>query len=279
MADSSAQDHFAPDPAKTYEMPVVFGPALAPDVTHWGGVLLASASYVTDRAAAARYVPHHFRLADEAVVNIVRVAYDDVDYIEGSYNEFGVGISVVHDGPEGPTSGVYYLAMWLDRTEPITVGRELLGYAKIGGQLPPIVREGSAASFVVADNGQELASGAFEDLTLLDPPRHERLAARFDPSVVLGWKYIPAVGGGADADYPTRIPLYFEFDRIWTGAGTVEFASPSQSIPPLSRRILAGLATLPVLEWRRSFVGEGRGTLPRNQVTRLESVEREQPTD
>lgn len=261
---------FKPEAGKTYDQPLVFGPSIAPDVTTWGHVLLATVSYVTDSEAAQRYLPYHFRLADEPVVNIVRVAYDDVDYLNGPYQEFGVGISVVHEGTSAHTAGTYYLAMWLDRVEPITVGRELMGYAKIGGQLPPPVRTDSALSFEVLDQGERLVAAEFRGLAPLDEARLTRIRARFDPAVVLGWKYIPAPGGGVDVDYPTRIPLYFDFDRAWTGQGSVIFDQPSNAMPPLSRRVLTGLHALPVREWRRGLVAEGRGTLPRHEVRRLE---------
>jgi hypothetical protein len=263
---------FKPQSETAYDLPPVFGPSLVPDITKWGSVTLATTSYLTDAEAAEQFVPYHFALAEEPVVNIVRISYDDVDYIDGAYQEFGVGLSVVYHGAEERIAGTYYLAMWLDRTEPISVGRELLGYSKVGGELPLPKRTESSLDFEVRDQGQRLAVGEFEDLTPLDGERLGRVATRFDPAVVLGWKYIPALGGGVDVDYPTRIPLYFEFDRAWTGRATVTFEPVSDRMPPLSRRILGGLSTLPVREWRRGFVGEGRGVLPRNEARRLAST-------
>jgi hypothetical protein len=262
---------FKPQPETSYDLPPVFGPSLVPEVTKWGSVTLATTSFLTDAEAAQQYVPYHFVLAEEPVVNIVRISYDDVDYIDGSYQEFGVGLSVVHEGAEEMTAGTYYLAMWLDRAEPIAVGRELLGYSKVGGELPLPKRSKNSLSFEVRDQGQRLAVGEFKDLTPLDDERLGRIASRFDPAIVLGWKYIPALGGGVDVDYPTRIPLYFEFDRAWTGSASVMFDPVSERMPPLSRRILGGLITLPVREWRRGLVAEGHGILPRNEARRLDS--------
>jgi acetoacetate decarboxylase len=262
---------FKPEAGVAYDLPVVFGSSLVPEVTRWKKVTLATTSYFTDRAAAEKLVPYHFALADEPVVNIVRVSYDGVDYIDGSYQEFGVGLSVVHEGPKGKTAGTYYLAMWLDRSEPIIVGRELLGYAKIGGELPEPIRVDDTLSFEVFDQGERLARGEFRELEQLDEERASRVSQFFNPAIVLGWKYIPALGGEVDADYPIRIPLHFEFDRIWTGAATVTFDHESERMPPLARRIVGGISTLPIREWRRGLVAEGRGTLPRNEAQKLDS--------
>lgn len=264
---------FKPEPGVKYDMPAVFGPSLLPDLTTFGEVGMVSISYVTTAEAAAPLVPHHFRVPDEPVVTFSRMTYDKVDYLGGrGYQELTVGIGVVCDTDGGEVRGSYMPVVWIDDAAALIAGREFMGYAKIGADLPPVVVDGDRRSFEVGEYGTPLLRGQVEGVTALDDERLEGARKAAASTTVLGWKYIAGPGGIVDADYPTSISLSFSWSAACSGQATIAFDAPSATEAPFSSRIVAALAALPVVKYRRAFVADGSGVIDRAATRRLEPV-------
>src|SRR5438067_332403 len=100
-----------------------------------------------------------------------------------------------------------------------------MGYAKIAGDLPPVVADGATRSFEVGEYGSPLLAGRVEGLAPLDDARMEGARAAAASTTVLGWKYIAGPEGVVDADYPTAISLSFEWTGGWSGDGAISFGA------------------------------------------------------
>jgi hypothetical protein len=261
---------FTPSPGQKYDMPAVFGPSPFPDQTVFGRVEMVSIGFVTTRTAAEALVPHHFEVDDDPVVTVSRVSYADVDYLAGrGYEELTVGIAVRHRHGDDVVSGLYMPVLWVDHAAPIIAGRELMGYAKIQGELAPPVRDGRVVTFGVSEFGTPLVEARVEELQPLTGEQLVRLGHATRPTSVLGWKFIMGPGGSVDADYATQIVLNLDFDEGWSGSGSLTWHEPDWKEAPFSARIATALKALPVVRWRRAFVGGGSGDIDRAATRRL----------
>jgi Acetoacetate decarboxylase (ADC) len=259
-----------------YEMPTVFGPSLIPDHSTWGGVEMVSVSFATSRAAATALVPDGVDVVgEEPVVTVSRMTYTNVDYLAGGgYNEVTVGVAASVADEGGPVRGSFMPVVWVDEPIPIQIGREFLGYAKVPGELPPAVSNPDGYEFELRERDTLLLRGRASELQPLTGERLDRLQHGAAKMTALGWKYIPSMSGPADADYPTRIPLSFEWDSVSTGSGSLEFTSPAWAAAPVSARIVAALGALPVLAPPRATVATGRGSIDRTAARRLSPPQR-----
>jgi hypothetical protein len=254
-----------------YEMPTVFGSSLIPDRSTWGGVTMVSVSFATTRSAAVELVPDGIEvIGDEPVVTVSRMTYSTVDYLANAgYNEVTVGIAAQVDDEDGTVQGGYMPVVWVDEQIPIQIGREFLGYAKVPGELPPVETGPDGHRFELRERGALLLSGRAGGLEPLTGDRLDRLRRAATQMTALGWKYIPSMQGPPDADYPTQIPLSFEWDEVAVGTGTLEFGRPTWAQAPVAARIVEALAALPVRGRVRAMVATGSGSIDRTAARRL----------
>jgi acetoacetate decarboxylase len=261
---------FAPSPGVKYEMPVVFGPSFAPAETVYGDVEIISLSYRTTREAVEQFVPSGLTLAERPVLTMSRMTYFDVDYLGGrSYAELTVGISTTFDGAGEPVKGSYMPVVWIDDGAALIAGREFLGYAKLPGRIPAVVREDDHLSFDVFEYDAQLLRGSVTSMRRLDASSLDRVREASRRTTVFGWKYIAAPGGGCDADYLTKITLQFDVEEGWEGQASFSWETPDSLAAPFSSRICAALASVPLEEFRPAFVGRGPGRLFRDASVRL----------
>lgn len=254
-----------------YEMPTVFGPSLIPAVSVWGQVEMVSVSFVSDRSAVAALVPPGIDIAAERpAVTVSRMTYRDVDYLAGGgYNEVTVGVAASVDDEDGPVRGSYQPVVWVDEPIPIQIGREFLGYAKVPGRLPPVQAAADEARFTLWEGSTQLITGCARGLRPVAPDRLDIIRQSAAAVTVIGWKYIPSLSGAPDADYPTRIPLRFDWDTVSAGSGELSFATPAWNEAPVGARIVAALSRLPVLGTCRSMTAAGTGSIDRLAARRL----------
>lgn len=254
-----------------YEMPTVFGPSLIPALSVWGQVEMVSLSFLTDRAAAAALVPRGIDIvAERPAVTVSRMTYRDVDYLAGGgYNEVTVGVAASVDDEGGRVRGSYQPVVWVDEQIPIQIGREFLGYAKVPGLLPPVRTAADEARFTLRERNTLLITGCASGLRPVPPDRLDAVRRAAAEVTVIGWKYIPSLAGEPDADYPTRIPLRFDWDTVSAGGGELTFAAPPWTEAPVGARIVAALSRLPVLGECRSMVAAGTGSIDRLAARRL----------
>jgi len=264
------------DPAQRYDMPVVFGPSLLPDVTVMDDLRNIAVPFLTERAAIERFLPRFFELEGDPVVTVSSSHNGGVDWLGGrQYNVARVQVNVRfrpsngEDNPDHDVVGPYSLVIWESDPKPVIAGRELQGYAKIVGEIPDHERSEGSAAFECGEYGTRLLRGEAHGLVPLDPSVLSKLSVERE-QIALGWKYIPNPEGGADVDYPTKLLSTVSVSEAWTGEGTITFDSPTWQQAPGSAHIIDALKTLPVLEYRTATVVHSRVTLPRNAVTRLE---------
>lgn len=259
------------DPTHRYDMPVVFGPSLLPEVTVMKDLRNIAVPFLTERAAIERFLPRFFEVDGEPVVTVSSSHNGGVDWLGGrQYNVVRVQVNVRFRSSEGDdVVGPYSLVIWESDPKPVIAGRELQGYAKIVGDIPDHERSEGNAAFEVGEYGTRLLRGEAHGLEPLDPSVLSKLGDERE-QVALGWKYIPNPEGGADVDYPTKLLSTVSVSAAWSGEGTVSFDSPTWQQAPGSAHIIEALKTLPVLEYRTATVVHSRVTLPRNAVIRLD---------
>jgi acetoacetate decarboxylase len=252
-------------------MPTVFGPSLIPDRSTWGHVEMVNLTFMTSRRAASALVPAGVEVVGERpLVSVSRMTYADVDYLAGGgYNEITVGISSRVVTATGAVAGMFMPVVWVDEPVPLQIGREFLGYAKIFGNLPAVGRNPSEYSFELRERGSVLLRGRAFDVRALSADRFAAVRRSGADVCVLGWKYIPGLDGTADADYPTRIPLSFDWSDGFYGRGELSFESPGWSAAPIGSRAVEALAALAVLTPVRAIVATGHGSIDRGAARRL----------
>lgn len=256
------------DDTQRYDMPVVFGPSLLPDVTVMEDLRNIAVPFLTERAAIERFLPRFFELEGEPVVTVSSSQNGGVDWLGGrQYNVARVQVNVRFRGSE-EVVGPYSLVIWESDAKPVIAGRELQGYAKLVGTIPDHERAKATAAFECGEYETRLFRGEVSGLEPLAPAVIEQIGGERE-QVALGWKYIPSPEGGADVDYPTKLLSTVAVSAAWTGVGKIHFDAPTWQEAPGSAHIIDALKTLPILETRPATVVHSRVTLPRNAVVRL----------
>jgi Acetoacetate decarboxylase (ADC) len=262
---------FESDPAYKYDMPMMFGSTEIPDVSRWGRVEMVSTSFVTTFEAVRPFVPAVFEVPAKPIVTVSRMTYGDVDYLGGrGYHELTVGISALYSHDGRSRRGSFMPVVWVDDVRAIIIGREYMGYPKLGAELPPVARTSEGGwSYRVSEYGTSLVNCDVSDPVELTTEELDGLNRSSGDVTVFAWKHIAGPGGAVDVDYPTRITLCFEWAQAFRGEGGCTFSSPEWRDAPHSCRILGALAELPVLRRRPALVAEGTGSIDRNAVVRL----------
>jgi hypothetical protein len=254
----------------------VFGSELLPPTSVIKSVSSISVAFLSDRDAVRELLPYHFEPAPDPVVRVGHFTYQGIDYLaDRGYNVLSVNVPVVFEG-ETTLSGIYHLVLWEGLSHAVNLGRELQGYAKIYGEVPDATKMDTGFMFECREYGTTLLHGEVHDLVEYSPEQLERLRRAAKDSYSLGWKYIPGpnLTADPDCDYPTKASNPAFYDRAWSATGTVEFCSPTWEQAPISSRLLGKLRALPVLGYKRAFVGEGSASAPRATVERLVPVQR-----
>jgi hypothetical protein len=261
---------FSRDPQAKYEMPVVFGPTEIPQVSAWNRVTMVSVSFVTTFDAVRPLVPAALEIPDRPLVTVSRMSYAGVDYLAGrGYNEVTVGVTATHELDGGRQRGSFMPVVWVDEFRPIIIGREYMGYAKLGAQFGPVVSDRESRSYELHEYGTRLLRGEISGAVALDGDELQAARRAASAVTVFGWKHIAGPQGTVDADYLTSTQLRFDWTTVLRGRGQILFEAPDWSSAPHSARIVGALGALPVVEVRRGLVAVGSGALDRAAVTRL----------
>ena len=257
-------------PQTRYDMPVLFGPSPMPDKTH---VLRAEAIVIpfeTTREAAARLLPRHFRVADKPVVSVSRIDYHGVDYLGGrGYREIVISVAASFDEEGGRIDAAFAPVLWVSEVAALIGGREYMGLAKLPAEMDDVQAQDNVRRFGCTEYGAPLISGEVRGMTALAGEKLERVRQGASEVRTFGWKYIPSATGAPDADYPLINSMRWDYEHAWSGDGRVTFHEPDAQAAPLSSRVLAALREVPILGWRRAFVGEGRALIDRTATRRL----------
>jgi len=260
-------------PRHRYYNPVSFRTELPPPVSRFDAVETLVVRFVTDRARLRALVPAFFDLPEEALVSVAHSHNIGVDWLAGrTYYVSRVETPVLYRHEGEVLSGSFSLVIWESDAKPVILGRELQGYQKIVGNVPPHVLEGSGARFECREYDTLLFRGTLRDLAPVDEGTFQAARAQLDRTgqQSFGWKYIPRPQGGADLDYVTQLVFRGTLTGMWQGTGEIAFETPEWKDAPGCAHIMAALSGLPILEYRPAAMTRWRHvTLPRDEVRRL----------
>lgn len=208
-------------------------------------------SYLTDEKKLREYVPEEFAIA-RPLLMIMYERCSGVQWMGGSgYSLATASVPVRYRETKEPISGVYHLALWEDRTEPIIGGREEAGMPKIFADIPEYRRRGKELSASLSHGGRTFLG---MDLTIDREYSAAELAglnADNGRLVQFGWRYIPKVGPYAGPALSEA--TYYPVDNVFTSAsactGTVKWTVPELRDHPTQHDIIAALADLPIKEY------------------------------
>lgn len=265
MSDSKA--------ASRYFNPVGFKTSLPPSLSRFEEVRTMTVRYVTDRQKLQALLPPFFEAPDDPIIMVSHAHNIGVDWLGGrTYQIARVDTEVTFRGLEDTAAGKYSMVVWESDARPVIVGRELQGYQKVVGTVPPHQIDGNDASFECYDYDARLFRGALQSMSAVPAAALAKMQAGWDDggNIALGWKYIPAPEGGADVDYVTRLPMGGTFSEVLRGTGEVAFDSPEWKDAPGSAHIVEALKTMPILQYKPATLTRMTNvTLPRDQVRRL----------
>lgn len=225
--------------------------------------LVFSISYLTDEAALRALLPEGFSPHGEPMLNFRYRFSDQLDWGLNSTNQ-AVGVSVpcqfTRDGQV--FAGVHWLALWEDDYWAVIVGREMMGVAKLGGQIFHQTTPDGAHLATLSEAGRALISLNFETEAEIQGADLESLRTRGKSNLVLGWKQIPDVRNEKPLlSHPTVYAHTLNMHRAWKGVGEAELMQVDPKVNVWSTAILDKLRTLPLLENRGAILFEGSAKL------------------
>lgn len=256
--------------AARYDMPAMFGPSLLPDQSPVEGVTVAAISFETSRDAAQALLPRFYEVADTPIVTLTYIDYPALEYLGGrGYRELVVAVASVYPDAAGDLKAGFAPVMWVDQVGALISGREYMGFGKLLGEFAA-ERAEDRISYICSEYGTPLIEGEAYDLSPVSADGLARINMASAEVNSFGWKYIASDHGPADADYPLVNVTRWDYKRAWSGTGSLRFHAASRSQAPMSSRVVAALAGLPMLGYRRAFVAEGDVVIDRRATRRLD---------
>jgi acetoacetate decarboxylase len=212
---------------------------------------------------------------DPPVVTVVAVYQGGLRWLAGlTYNLLLVILPVVHSGKAGKTHAGFLPVVWENMTEPIIMGRELLGWPKIYADLPPARKLHDTWQSIAAWNGFTFLDINLTGLHVPDEAELKQMEADGQQASagMICHKYISRTGATnfeTDADYLTLAtnegapaPVMRE---LLTGRADIRFNHCTWEQVPTMHHIINKLAALPVKEVYRGIIltqtGGGMGAV------------------
>jgi hypothetical protein len=240
---------FIPSPGVRYDMPVPYGPSVAPAVSEGFETYTASITYLTTRDAIARLLPRWFEPADRQTITATYTRMVNMEWMGGrNYNIAAVSCSVVYVAGASPLDGRFTLAIWESDCAPIIAGREYMGSPKLFGVIPDVDIFAPEFSFRCSEYDAPLLDGTVSEMRELAAGELAPLTEAGRNSRTMNWKYVPGLDGQPDISYPTELYMSTPYDRALRGRGTFSFGTPSDVEAPYSAKIVRTLAKVPLLE-------------------------------
>ncbi|MDR1113072.1 MAG: acetoacetate decarboxylase family protein [Bacteroidales bacterium] len=213
--------------------------------------------YRTDNALLAKVLPPGFSPMEESLIQVNYSVSRAIPYMAGrSYHMVGVDALVRFDGEVDHLEGYFGFAVWMDKFMPMVGGREMMGAAKIMGDVE--FRDyNNKYTFTMSEEGSLLIEGSVWNLNELTKEQIEKRLAAGGDRQWLGWKYIPNVTStGYDISKPTIMPVRRDVKRMWICEGKVKYNETLWENAPFSAPIVNNLIKLPILEYVDAYVQE-----------------------
>jgi hypothetical protein len=193
------------------------------------------------------------------------------------YNTTGVYFNNVRYEASGKR-GSYLSVLFESLSDPITTGREELGFPKVfATTTDPIKSDDGSWEYKVSWLGHEFMQLVFPDVRKTEPPS-SRVFRHSSPSVdgFLAYRYMPAIGqpGVADAEYavfnrgatkPDKINAYY----IPGQTAEVRINTSTWDELPTLHYIVNRLAALPLKEVREQCIIDQQGASDVATVVRV----------
>jgi acetoacetate decarboxylase len=184
---------------------------------------------------------------------MVTVAFVDarsVDFLAGhGYRLASISVSARYDGNDDKLEGGYVVVMFENDTTAIISGREQYGIPKVYADISPVRTVDQQHLRCEASLWGHLILGIDVATPLKSQNAVIRKAAarRSSNNAILGYKYIPAVDGPPDADYPMVMWVDYQFDDLWLGsAGELYFGEVSRQDISYFHPLVEALKSLPI---------------------------------
>jgi hypothetical protein len=240
---------------KYHRMPYGFGPYPGPRQIPESGKRdpknspqreVASVIFASRPELVDPLLPPGFSSLPEARVIVEVQHLRRIDWLAGrDYSTLGVKFPVSYAGRDGVVTGDFLAVLWENLADPVTSGREELGFAKLWCE----IREDAGLSdelrrYRGAWLGHEFVRVELSELRECSSPPGAR-------QPVLHYKYIPRTGvpGEADVACATMTPAAnpdLTVLRRFTGSGSVHFEKSTWEQLPTLFHIVNALADLPL---------------------------------
>ena len=258
---------------KTYRMPPYFGGTEfnADAVARVNDVVNLNFTQTTDGARLADYLPEGVELL-RPELSISYCQLREVEFMAGgSYNLVQISVPVRFHGKRDRLEGSFPLVIWENKGRPILGGREESGQPKIFADIEDLHIFGQKYFTQVSHEGNRFLRLELTQPQPVEGPEFEMIKAANASYSMIGWRYIPKVGGpGADLSQPILYPQVMTVARVWKGAGVLEWTKLSWEQNESQYHIIQSLADLPVLAMAPALMVKGSIVMKPNSGRVLE---------
>jgi acetoacetate decarboxylase len=263
------------DPTKIYQMPQIMGPLY--DKENLPGIPYPAIEnyaiqFQTDREAAKNLVPDCYQVDQKPVVTVVFGYYRGLDFLAGGdYNIAAVQVSARFDGKQDHVKGDYIPIMFENKTTPILGGREFLGVPKLYADIPPakIMPDGSLRC-EASLNGHLMFGIEFPPLRKQNRVVRSVASKRINSRPWLAYKYIPALDGPPDADYPTITRNDVTIETFWMGkTAALYFGNATDKDLGVTFPVIEAIKPLKIIKMEQALRFQGSAVLRLDQSRRL----------
>jgi acetoacetate decarboxylase len=240
------------DPSLYYRMPLALGPVLERRALRlsYPQVEVLAFQYLTDPEALADLLPDCYLPGKEPLATVIFSSNNGLSFMAGGgYRLAAVMVAARFEGKQDHLEGDYIVVMFENHTWPIIGGREDLGVPKLFADISSIK--------IMPDGHLRCeASQAGHMLFGLDiPPLKGQMSLvrvmatrQVNARPWLGYKYIPALDGPPDADYPTVTHNFVRMDKLWMGKkASLRFGTARREDIGVVKNLIDALATLSII--------------------------------
>lgn len=189
----------------------------------------------------------------------------------GGYRLAAMQVAAQFHGEEDNYEGDYILVMFEDKTVPILGGREQLGVAKLYADITPIkLQKNGHIRCEVSLWGHLIFGIDLAPLKRQNAVVRAVASRRINARPWLAYKYIAALDGPPDADYPTIKRNDTKIDELWlTNSGNIYFGNPEEDDIGKGKHLLDTLKTLPLIKFEQAVRFRGSAVLRYDLSRRL----------
>ncbi len=261
------------EPGKIYMMPLIMGPVYEQNTgIPYPEVEVVTLQFRSDSDAIQQLLPDCYTVAKEPMVQIMFGYNNGLAFMAGGgYSLAAVQVAAQFQGEQDNYEGDYILVMFEDKTVPILGGREQLGVPKLYADITPIKLQKNGHIRCEVSLWGHLIFGI--DLA---PVKRQNAVVRAVASRMinarpwLAYKYIPALDGPPDADYPTITRNDTKIDKLWfSKSGNIYFGNPEEDDIGNGKYLLDALKALPFIEFKQAIRFRGSAVLRYDLSRRL----------